>query len=96
MGSPSGTTTRTVGKGFSLSGFLRQVLEELNPLPDRAGVTFRIVFASLLVWIIVLTFRNPLGDVGVFLVMLVLQRNKTMTRLPVSYTHLTLPTIYSV
>ena len=57
------------------------MLEELKPLPDRAGGTFRIVVACLLVWTIVLTFRNPMGDFAVFLVFIVLQRNKTMTRL---------------
>ena len=41
----------------------------------------RIVMACLLVWVVMLTFRNPMADLGVFLVFIVLQRNKTMTRL---------------
>lgn len=67
--------------GFTIAGFFRQVLEELRPLPDRFGGTMRIVLACLLVWVIVLTFRNPMGDFSVFLVFILLQRNKTMTRL---------------
>jgi multidrug resistance protein MdtO len=73
--------TPTAPEGFSFPGLLRRVLEELKPLPDRAGGTLRIVLACLLVWIVVLTFRNPLGDLAVFLVFMVLQRNKTMTHL---------------
>ncbi len=67
--------------GFTPAGFFRQVLEELKPLPDRAGGTMRIVMACLLVWVVMLTFRNPMADLGVFLVFIVLQRNKMMTRL---------------
>jgi len=67
--------------GFTLAGFFRQVLEELKPLPDRAEGTMRILMACLLVWVVTLTFRNPMADVGVYLVFMVLQRNKTMTRL---------------
>ncbi|MEI7963432.1 MAG: hypothetical protein WCI42_06340, partial [Verrucomicrobiota bacterium] len=37
--------------------------------------------ACLLIWVIVLTFRNPMGDFSVFLVFILLQRNKTMSRL---------------
>ena len=81
MGLLAGTKPRTDRGGFTVVGFLRRVLEELKPLPDRAGGTLRIVVASLLVWTIVLTFRNPMGDFAVFLVFIVLQRNKTMTRL---------------
>ena len=67
--------------GFTIAVFFRQVLEELKPLPDRAGGTMRIVIACLLVWVVMLTFRNPMADLGVYLVFMVLQRNKTMTRL---------------
>ena len=81
MGSLAGTVHPSGRGGFTLAGFLKQVLQELKPLPDRAGGTFRIVVACLLVWTIVLTFRNPMGDFAVFLVFIVLQRNKTMTRL---------------
>ena len=81
MGLLAGTMPRTDRGGFTVVGFLRRVFEELKPLPDRAGGTLRIVVASLLVWTIVLTFRNPMGDFAVFLVFIVLQRNKTMTRL---------------
>jgi multidrug resistance protein MdtO len=66
--------------GSTIGGFIRQVLEELRPLPDRAGGTKRIVLACLLVWVVTLTFRNPMADLGVFLVFILLQRNKTMTR----------------
>lgn len=66
--------------GVDIPKFLRQVLEELRPLPDRAGGTMRIVLACLLVWVIVLTFRNPMADLGVFMVFIFLQRNKLMTR----------------
>ena len=41
----------------------------------------RIVMACLLVWVVVLTFRNPMGDFSVFLVFILLQRNKMMSRL---------------
>ncbi len=81
MGSSSGTMPRAGRGGLTLAGFFRQVLEELKPLPDRAGGTMRIVMACLLVWVVMLTFRNPMADLGVFLVFIVLQRNKTMTRL---------------
>lgn len=37
--------------------------------------------ACLLVWVVVLTFRNPMGDFSVFLVFILLQRNKTLSRL---------------
>lgn len=81
MASPSGSMPRQGMAGFTIAGFFRQVLEELRPMPDRAGGTMRIVLACLLVWLIVLTFRNPMGDFSVFLVFALLQRNKTMTRL---------------
>jgi len=66
--------------GFTLAGFFRQVLEELRPLPDRFGGTLRMVTACLLVWIVVLTFRNPMADLGVLMVFIFLQKNKMMTR----------------
>ncbi len=80
MGSPSGTMGRMGLDGMGISKFLRQLLEELKPLPDRFGGTMRMVLACLLVWIVVLTFRNPMGDLGVFMVFIFLQRNKLMTR----------------
>ena len=80
MGLPSGTMRSMGIGGMDVSGFLRQVLEELKPLPDRFGGTLRMVCACLLVWIIVLTFRNPMGDLGVLMVFIFLQRNKMMTR----------------
>jgi multidrug resistance protein MdtO len=80
MGSSSGTLGRMGSGGVDIPKFLRQVLEELRPLPDRAGGTMRIVLACLLVWIVVLTFRNPMADLGVFMVFIFLQRNKMMTR----------------
>ena len=80
MGSPSGTMASTGMEGFSVRGFFRELLEELKPMYDRAGGTMRIVLACLLVWIVVLTFRNPMGDLGVFMVFIFLQRNKMMTR----------------
>jgi multidrug resistance protein MdtO len=66
--------------GVDVGAFFRQVLEELKPLPDRWGGTKRMVLACLLVWVVVLTFRNPMGDLGVFMVFIFLQRNKMMTR----------------
>jgi multidrug resistance protein MdtO len=66
--------------GVDIVAFFRQVLEELKPLSDRFGGTLRMVCACLLVWIVVLTFRNPMGDMGVFMVFIFLQRNKMMTR----------------
>jgi multidrug resistance protein MdtO len=81
MISPSGSISHPGRENFFLAGFLRRILEELKPLPDRAGGTIRTVLACLLVWVIVLTFRNPMADLGVFLVFVVLQRNKTLTRL---------------
>jgi multidrug resistance protein MdtO len=63
-----------------VGAFFRQVLEELKPLPDRWGGTKRMVLACLLVWVVVLTFRNPMADLGVFMVFILLQRNKMMTR----------------
>ncbi|NBZ96413.1 MAG: hypothetical protein EBR40_08315, partial [Proteobacteria bacterium] len=80
MGSSSGNLGRMGSGGVDIPKFLRQVLEELRPLPDRAGGTMRIVLACLLVWIVVLTFRNPMADLGVFMVFIFLQRNKLMTR----------------
>ena len=82
MGTPSGIGTMarfTIG-GVDVAAFFRQVLEELKPMSDRWGGTLRMVCACLLVWIIVLTFRNPMGDMGVFMVFIFLQRNKMMTR----------------
>jgi multidrug resistance protein MdtO len=67
--------------GFPIAGFFRQVFEELRPLPDRWGGTKRIIMACLLIWVVVLTFRNPMGDFSVLLVFMLLQRNKTMSRL---------------
>ena len=49
-------------------------------MPDRFGGTMRMVSACLLIWIVVLTFRNPMADLGVFMVFVFLQRNKLMTR----------------
>jgi len=80
MGSSSGTMLRMGSVGMDVSEFLRRVLEELKPMADRAGGAMRIVLACLLVWVIVLTFRNPMGDLGMILVFVLLQRNKTMTR----------------
>ena len=80
MGFPSGTMT-TMGVGVvEVSKFFRQVLEELKPLPDRFGGTLRMVCACLLIWIVALTFRNPMADLGVFMVFIFLQRNKMLTR----------------
>ena len=76
MGLPYGSMPQSGRGGFTLAGFFRQVLEELRPLPDRAGGTMRIVLACLLVWVIVLTFRNPMADLGVLMVFVFLQRNK--------------------
>ena len=56
-----------------VSKFFRQVLEELKPLPDRFGGTLRMVCACLLIWIVALTFRNPMADLGVFMVFIFLQ-----------------------
>jgi multidrug resistance protein MdtO len=81
MGSPIGIMHRPGTIVFTLVGFFRKVLNELRPLPDRGGGTMRIVMACLLIWVIVLTFRNPMGDFSVFLVFILLQRNKTMSRL---------------
>lgn len=82
MGTPSGigTMARFVIGGVDVAAFFRQVLEELKPLSDRFGGTLRMVCACLLIWIIALTFRNPMGDLGVFMVFIFLQRNKMMTR----------------
>ena len=84
MGTPSGTGTGNLGRfvigGVDVAAFFRQVLEELKPLSDRSGGTLRMVCACLLIWIIALTFRNPMGDLGVFMVFIFLQRNKMMTR----------------
>ena len=80
MGSPAGMMPQPGKVGFTLSGVFRQVLEELKPLPDRFGGTMRMVSACLLVWIVVLTFRNPMADLGVFMVFIFLQKNKMMTR----------------
>jgi len=80
MGTPSGTKARFVICGVDVGAFFRQVLEELKPLPDRWGGTKRMVLACLLVWVVVLTFRNPMADLGVFMVFIFLQRNKMMTR----------------
>ena len=82
MGTPSGigTMARFVTGGVDVAAFFRQLLEELRPLPDRFGGMMRMVSACLLVWIVVLTFRNPMGDLGVFMVFIFLQRNKMMTR----------------
>jgi len=71
---------RFVIGGVDVAAFFRQVLEELRPLPDRFGGTMRMVSACLLIWVVVLTFRNPMGDMGVFMVFIFLQRNKMMTR----------------
>ena len=71
---------RFVIGGVDIAAFFRKVLEELRPLPDRFGGTMRMVSACLLIWIVVLTFRNPMGDMGVFMVFIFLQRNKMMTR----------------
>ena len=71
---------RFVIGGVDIAAFFRQVLEELKPLSDRFGGTLRMVCACLLIWIIALTFRNPMGDLGVFMVFIFLQRNKMMTR----------------
>ena len=81
MGSPTGTMHRLGTIGFTLVGFFRKILNELRPLPDRGAATMRIVLACLLVWLIVLTFRNPMGGFSVFLVFILQQRNKTMSRL---------------
>jgi len=62
--------------GVDIPKFLRQVMEELKPMSDRMGGTLRMVCACLLIWIIVLTFRNPMGDLGVFLVFIFLQRKR--------------------
>ena len=82
MGTPSGigTMARFVIGGVDVPAFFRQVLEELKPMSDRWGGTLRMVCACLLVWIVALTFRNPMGDMGVFMVFIFLQRNKMMTR----------------
>jgi len=80
MGSSSGTIARNVVGGMDVAAFFRQFLEELKPMSDRWGGTLRIVCACLLIWIVVLTFRNPMGDLGVYMVFIFLQRNKTMTR----------------
>ena len=82
MGTPSGigTMARFVIGGVDIAAFFRQVLEELKPMSDRFGGTLRMVCACLLVWIVALTFRNPMGDMGVFMVFIFLQRNKMMTR----------------
>ena len=80
MGSPTGTTYRPESIGFTLVDFFRQVLDELKPLPDRAGGAMRITLACLLVWVVELTFRNSIADLGLILALLLLQRNKTMTR----------------
>jgi multidrug resistance protein MdtO len=66
--------------GVVVLKFLRQLLEELRPTPDRLGGTMRIVSACLLIWIVVLTFRNPIADLAVLMVFVFLQRNKMMTR----------------
>ena len=71
---------RFVIGGVDVPAFFRQVLEELKPMSDRFGGTLRMVCACLLVWIVALTFRNPMGDMGVFMVFIFLQRNKMMTR----------------
>ena len=80
MRSSSGTLDSMGSGGGDIPKFLRQVLEELKPMSDRMGGTLRMVCACLLIWIVVLTFRNPMGDLGVFMVFIFLQRNKTMTR----------------
>jgi multidrug resistance protein MdtO len=80
MGSSSGTLGRMGSGGVDIPKFLRQVMEELKPLPDRFGGTMRMVCACLMIWIVVLTFRNPMADLGVFMVFIFLQRNKMMTR----------------
>lgn len=80
MGSPIGTMHRPGRIGFTLERFFRQVLDELKPLPDRAGGAMRITLACLLIWIIELAFRNSIADLSLILVFLLLQRNKTMTR----------------
>ena len=82
MGTPSGigTIARFVIGGVDITAFFRQVLLELKPMSDRFGGTLRMVCACLLVWIVALTFRNPMGDMGVFMVFIFLQRNKMMTR----------------
>jgi multidrug resistance protein MdtO len=71
---------RLVIGGVDIAAFFRQLLEELKPMSDRWGGTLRMVCACLLVWIVVLTFRNPMGDLGVYMVFIFLQRNKMMTR----------------
>jgi multidrug resistance protein MdtO len=80
MGSSSGTLGRMGSGEVDVPKFLRQLLEELKPMSDRWGGTLRMVYACLLVWIVVLTFRNPMGDLGVYMVFIFLQRNKLMTR----------------
>jgi multidrug resistance protein MdtO len=80
MGSSSETIARVAVGGVDVAAFFRQFLEELKPMSDRWGGTLRMVCACLLIWIIVLTFRNPMGDLGVFMVFIFLQRNKMMTR----------------
>ncbi|MCX6960210.1 MAG: hypothetical protein NTW91_08030, partial [Verrucomicrobia bacterium] len=86
MGSSSGSVPlKSVGGMVGIGGvdvlkFLRQLLEELRPMPDRLGGTMRMVSACLLIWIVVLTFRNPMADLGVLMVFVFLQRNKMMTR----------------
>jgi multidrug resistance protein MdtO len=80
MGSSPGTMARIVVGGVDVAAVFRQILGELKPMSDRWGGTLRMVCACLLIWIIVLTFRNPMGDMGVFMVFIFLQRNKMMTR----------------
>ena len=80
MGSSSGSADHLMVEGLDCRAFFRQVLEELKPMSDRMGGTLRMVCACLLIWVVVLTFRNPMGDMGVFMVFIFLQRNKMMTR----------------
>lgn len=71
---------RMMFRGVHPAGLLRQVLEELKPMSDRAEGTMRIVVACLLVWLVMLTFRNPMADIGVFMVFVFMQRSTLMTR----------------
>lgn len=86
MGSSSGSVPlKSVGGMVGMGGvdvlnFLRQLLVELRPTHDRLGGTLRMVSACLLIWVVVLTFRNPMADLGVYMVFIFLQRNKMMTR----------------
>ena len=81
MGATSGTGLPLRSAALDPRAFLRRFLEELKPLEDRSGATLRIVVASMLVWFVMLTFRNPRTDIGVFMVFMFMQRSTLMTRL---------------